>query len=178
MTGLSHEQAKRYIQTASGNGLNPMERASLEAHLTNCSACRAYQTEMSKLDTAITRALRTRWATPRRSPIDMSARVRMRMSRDVERRFFLTLAQTFVKLSSLAVVVVVGVSLLQNHNLQPGAATPAESYKVVSNVRNGLPAFEFETDESSAKLPLVDKADTDVWPMPAFIPLGSQVMYY
>lgn len=177
MNGLSHDQARRYIQTASGNGLNPMERASLEAHLNSCSACRAYQAEMSRLDTAITTALRHRWATPRRSPIDMSARVRMRMNRDVERKIFLTLAQTFVKLGSLALVIVVGVSLLTNHNLQPGAATPAESYKV-TNVRNGLPAFEFESDESRPIQPLVSQPDADTWPTPAYIPLGSQIMYY
>jgi predicted anti-sigma-YlaC factor YlaD len=177
MTGLSHDNAKRLIHAAGDRGLNPAERAALDTHLTDCKSCRAYQTDMGRLDVAISHALRTRWSAPRRSSGEISAQIRTRMMRDTERQFLITLASALVKLSSVAVVVVVAAGLLQGHNLGSGAATPAESVQVVTNVRNGLPAFEFESDGGTT-INSGNNVDGDSWPMPATFPLGSHVMYY
>jgi predicted anti-sigma-YlaC factor YlaD len=146
MPGLTHQQAKRLINAAADHNLNARDTTALDLHLSQCSTCRAYSQEMNWLTGAIGRALRAKWSAPRRSPIDMSARVRYQLRAQSEQKFFLKAANFTVKIGSLALVVMLAMGIFRVHG-------PSDKTAVVSgpatSLHSSLPSFELESDSNS-----------------------------
>ncbi len=62
MIEISHQQARRLIEASlDGRDLPDAQWAVLQAHLEGCPACRAYQKQLSVLETGLERALHARW---------------------------------------------------------------------------------------------------------------------
>ena len=61
MTILSHDQALQYLQPGIAAGLTDEQRATLDAHLAACPACRAEAEALAALDARVGRALHARW---------------------------------------------------------------------------------------------------------------------
>jgi len=163
MTGLTHDQARRNLHAAADKCLNPKDRAALEAHLAECSSCRAYADEISWLNAAIARALRGRWA-PHRYPVDMFARVRNRMRLDAERMLFLGFAHAFVKLGSLVVMATFIVGLLRGPNVRlsnSGALSTQAGAALASGYRNNLPTYELVSENEQALFSASSNAEAD-----------------
>ncbi len=60
MTGISHEQARRYIHALVDGIINDQEQKTLDSHLNICKECRAYAAELNLLDSRIHRAFHER----------------------------------------------------------------------------------------------------------------------
>ena len=173
MTGLTHKQAKHLLNSAADKCLDPIDRAVLQGHLGQCPACRAYAAELDWHNGAVSRGLRARWSAPRRSPIDMAARVRQRLHTDAKLHLVMGVAQALVKLGSVSMVILVAASLLQapsisRHN--PVAGSAASSF-------SGLPRFELETDNDNPAITRV-KSDDDSGSMPASPANRMHVLQY
>lgn len=170
MAGLTHQQAKRFTNASTDFGLRPPDQAALDAHLTQCANCRAYAQELTGLNSAIGRALRAKWSAPRRSPIDITAKVRQRLRTQAERQLVVGAANVIVRVGSLAVVMVLALGILRGQRVSQNNLTAANP---ASNLRSGLPSFELEADYGSAAPAYlqsnVSKADN--WELPA-LPLN------
>jgi predicted anti-sigma-YlaC factor YlaD len=66
MTGVSHKQARLYIQAAQDGLLKEGKQSALEEHLKVCKACRAYSDELSGITTNLKDAFHSRWDTQQR----------------------------------------------------------------------------------------------------------------
>ena len=177
MAGLTHEQAKRFLHAAADKHLNPKERVALEAHLADCAMCRAYAAELDWLNVAIARALKSHWAAPRRSPIEMSAQVRNRMQLDAGRKFMLNFASVTLKLGSAAVVLALALGVLRGPELR--ASHTASAYaESGSSLRNSLPRFELDSDSEQAIFPINYTSETDRWLIPYDSPTRLDVYQY
>jgi len=153
MTGLSHDQTKRFLNLGSDQCLSSQERAALEAHLNECKSCQSYAKALGQLDTAIGRALRAKWAAPYRSPIDMAGRVRKQLRADAEKRIILGVTNVLVKLGSLAVGMALVVGLFTN---QRALSHPVylESGAAANGLVAGLSRFEIRDMNSAVLAPL------------------------
>ena len=177
MAGLTHEQAKRFLHAAADKHLNPKERVALEAHLADCAMCRTYAAELDWLNVAIARALKSHWATPRRSPIEMSARVRNRMQLDAGRKFVLSFANVTVKLGSAAVVMALALGVLRGSEMRASNPTSAHA-ESGSSIRNNLPRFELDSDSEQAIFPINSASESDLWLIPYNSPNRLDVYQY
>lgn len=174
MTGLTHTQAKQLLNSAADKCLDPINRSVLQGHLSQCPGCRAYAAELDWLNGAVGRGLRARWSAPRRSPIDMAARVRQRLRTDAKLHLVLGVAQALVKLGSLAMVIVVATSLLRGpgdtrHVPVAGGGT--------SSFVSGVPRFELETADDNPAIARVT-SDDDSGNMPASPANRLRVLQY
>jgi anti-sigma factor RsiW len=173
MTGLTHEQARRYLHAGADNCLSPAQQTALDSHLTDCSACRKYADELGWLHVAIARALHSRWSSPPRqapSPVEMVARVRHRMWFDAERRFFLTFANALVRLGSLAVVAIMVIGLVRGNLTHTTQSSPVNASQTGGGLINRLPSFELEAENvtSAGHVAYVSSAAGEQWLLPAF----------
>ncbi len=166
MTRLTHEQARRYLNDAADNCLNPGERTALEAHLTECSACRAYAAELNQLQATLGRALRARWKAP---PINLVARVRRQVKLNTRRRLFLGFANTLVKLGALAAIVgmVAGLGLLQSRSLQTDQPLSAGNTNRVSLLKGVQLTSDLEIDSESPFALVGQPGIAEQWQTPA-----------
>lgn len=171
MTGLTHEQARKYLHARADKCLGPTQQGALEAHLEGCAACRGYADEFNWLQVAITRALHSRWSSAQRTappPVEMAARVRHRMLFDAERTLLLTFASAVVRLGSLAVVAVIAIGMVQDGRLTTNQAPPAASAPSASGLIDGLPSFELETGSETPMSYVSYSSSGDAWLMPGF----------
>ena len=60
MTGISHEQARRYIHALVDGIINDQEQKTLDSHLNICEECHAYAAELNLLNSRIHRAFHER----------------------------------------------------------------------------------------------------------------------
>ncbi len=150
MSGLTHDQTKRFLQADTDKCLNPTDRLAVEAHLAQCAACQAYAQELTRLDQVLRRGLRTHWSAPYRSPVDVAARVRRQLRTNAERRLFLGVANVLGKLSSLAVGTALVLTLFNG----PQVAAPTNELDWSPNAAglvSGLSRFEVQ-DMNSERL--------------------------
>jgi len=77
MTELTHQTARRLLQTACDAALNPQEKSLLTAHLAACPDCESYARQLDTLETRLRRLTRQQWDryTPRFSTQSISQRV-------------------------------------------------------------------------------------------------------
>lgn len=61
MTAISHDQARQYMQPGIAAQLTDAQRATLDAHLAACPACRAEAEALAALDARLAGALHARW---------------------------------------------------------------------------------------------------------------------
>ena len=61
MTGITHEQARRYLNAAADDMLNQQERYLMEEHLRNCEACRAEADNLEALRKSLQESFQAHW---------------------------------------------------------------------------------------------------------------------
>jgi hypothetical protein len=61
MTGISHRQARLYIQAALDDLVSQREQKTLEEHLKTCKICQAYSNELSGVTINLQQTFHTRW---------------------------------------------------------------------------------------------------------------------
>lgn len=151
MMGLTHDEARRYVQVAADKRLGVGERKALEAHLAECVECRAYAAEMDALQLTLTRALRARWDR-RRAPINLVKKAQIRARHLHERKQAIRFVNAFAQVSSFIVIAVLAVNLFQSQNwrlddslTQPAPATVSAHSK---QTLRGIPDFELQSNGS------------------------------
>jgi len=176
MTRLTHDQAKRLAHAAADKCLKPKERAALEAHLADCPACRTDVAQLNWLHAAIARALRSRWATPHRSPIEMAARVRNRMQLNTRRKIVAGLAHAMVRFGSLAVVMTLAFGFVTQWRATDSDSTASSA--LAASDRNNALSFEFESDTDTSFYAVSSIGDNEPWQIPTSLPNGSRDTQY
>lgn len=158
MTGLSHEQTKKLLNSASDQCLNPTDRVAMNAHLADCAQCRRYGQELEQLNGAIGRALRVKWSAPYRSPIDMAGRVRKQLRANAERRLFLGVTNVLVKLGSMAVGTALVLSLFTSQQTLQNPVI-ANSATTTTSLVSGLSKFEIRDMQEGLAPPSLINSD-------------------
>jgi anti-sigma factor RsiW len=158
MTGLTHEQTKKFLNAAADQCLNPIDRAAMNAHLADCTQCRTYGQELEQLNGAIGRALRMKWSAPYRSPIDMAGRVRKQLRVSAERQLFLGVTNVLVKLGSMAVGTALVLSLFTSQQTLQNPVV-ASSAATTTSLFSGLSKFEIRDMQEGLAPPSLINSD-------------------
>ncbi|MGB8213328.1 MAG: hypothetical protein WCE68_07190 [Anaerolineales bacterium] len=61
MTGITHKQARHYINALADALIKEQEQADLDAHLEACEECRAYAAQMQELESRLQHSFHERW---------------------------------------------------------------------------------------------------------------------
>jgi anti-sigma factor RsiW len=153
------------------NGLNPMQRAALEAHWAECPACRRDALEINRLDRILAWALRAHWGTPRRSSSEVARQVRRRLNFDSSLKFCSAMAQAAVKLGTGLVVLILAINLAQGSGLRPAEPLPLNA---ITN-HDHIPGFELSAESELLPLAAVELNNSDEANVPYILPSGFRV---
>ena len=122
---ITHKQAQEYLQLQADGGLNPAQIEYLYEHLSSCSPCRAFASELESLRTGLMTLLQKRFPAPQLSSQDINGKlqaVQKKLDKDrrVERldRVFRALAWG---LGLMALAIVLGWSI---RSLIPAGGQP------------------------------------------------------
>jgi Tol biopolymer transport system component len=126
MNPLTHTLARRYVQAAADNWLEPAKQKDLQAHLAACAECRRYAEQTGLLEKNLRILFHRQWDAASERGINLLPAVRTGYRRRIVRNQVLSLVNTMV-----TVGLVVGLVLLLNwflstrrNDLPAGSLTP------------------------------------------------------
>ncbi len=108
MTELSHQTARRLLQTACDAALNPQEKSLLTAHLVACPDCNSYAHKLESLETRLRRLSHQQW--DGHAPRFAAQSIRLRVAGN-QSPFQAGLALKFGVVAALAVLMVFALHL-------------------------------------------------------------------
>lgn len=109
MTELSHQTARRLLQTACDATLNPQEKSLLTAHLAACPDCDSYAHKLESLETRLRRLTRQQW--DGYAPRFTAQSIRQRAAQRKTFPFQAGLALKFTAVAALALLLVFALQL-------------------------------------------------------------------
>lgn len=145
MSTLNHEQARYYLHSGQEQ-LDAGERAALERHLAECTACRAYAANLGDLQARLTRLMRARWGGYSPGP-EIKDRVQARLRRTGRQRNILRFAGSLATPALIVLVAALGWLIARSGPVPSAPSVP---------VATAPPA---ETPSSAA--------DSGGWPAPS-----------
>ena len=129
MIGITHKQARRYINALADNLIEEQEREDLNAHLDTCEECRAYATQMKNLESRLQHSFHHRWDLFNGPSEKLTQNVQSRARRIVTRnriKLGLRIMAGFTALIVLGIAINLVIGQLKSHSIKnPTAGSTA-----------------------------------------------------
>lgn len=130
MMVVTHADARRYLDVGRDQ-LTRSEREALQAHLSTCTDCEAYDREVTALQADLTRVLHTRWDSARPAA-DLTLRLKVRLTARTRVQRVWRVATSLASVALLTIVTLATVLVLNNVNRLTPTAPSNQSLSVVN----------------------------------------------